>query len=126
MDSEGKIPFGVLVSKDLFFTSRVTSTASTLGTRVRVAGTVEQAAELLKDSRCVCLMLDLATPNALPADVMAETVASDELRTIAFGAHVHTALLERATAAGFDQVITKGRFTAELPAILRQVFGNQS
>ena len=126
MEPESTNQFGVLVSRDLFYTSRVTSTASTLGTQVRVATTVEQAAELIRDSRCVCLMLDLAIPNTSPAEVMAQATASGGIKTIAFGSHVHTVLLQQATQAGFDQVLTKGRFTSELPAILGRVLGSQS
>lgn len=112
-------PTFLLVSRDLFFTSRITGTAAALGMRVETAGDAESAAAKLPAGGYRSVLIDLETPDLDPAAIVAALPTEDRPAVIAFGAHVHEALLESARAAGCDQVLPRSRFSATLPEILR-------
>ncbi len=111
--------FGVLLSNDLFFGSKVSGTAEALGLRVEVRGDVAQAVESACDPDCRCLMIDLEKPGLSVADLIAGLSTEPRPYIIAFGPHVRTALFEEARNAGCDDVLPRGRFSAELPQILQ-------
>lgn len=111
-------PTALLITRDLFFASKVTGTAAELGFRVIVEGSVSQAASSASPSSYRCLILDLSTPDLKVADVLAALSATNRPAVIAFGPHVETARLAEARDAGCDEVLPRSKFTATLPAIL--------
>jgi CheY-like chemotaxis protein len=118
--SEQQGPVGLLLSRDLIFTSKVTSTARALGRRVLVAGDANLAATLIEQWRPLVVFVDLAA-GALtePAVLLAlRSVSGRATPFVAFGSHVETDRLAAAAAAGCDPVLPRSRFTTELPELI--------
>uniref|UniRef100_A0A7C4QNX0 Response regulator n=1 Tax=Schlesneria paludicola TaxID=360056 RepID=A0A7C4QNX0_9PLAN len=110
----------VLISRDLFFASKVMGTAQQLGL---IATTVDSAAKLreqLAAHDVTGVILDLHGGVA-PPEVRAavESVENVRARLVAFGPHVDTAALAAARHAGFDDVLPRSRFASTLPELLR-------
>lgn len=116
---------GLLISRDLFFNSKVTGTASALGARVIVAGTREAAlARIASDLPCV-IFVDLAAGEAVSPPALASyRAAVPGIEIIAFGSHVDTDALRSAREAGCDEVMPRSKFTMVLPDMIRRVFGS--
>lgn len=110
----------LLISQDLFFSSKVTSTAIELGFHVVVERNVVQAISRVAALKCRCLILDLATPGLRVADVISALPEANRPSVIAFGAHVLTARLQEAREAGCDDVMPRSKFSATLPEILKR------
>ncbi len=115
-------PDGLLVTRDLFFASKISGTAAELGFRVAVEGNAAQAALNAADPACRCLLLDLTTPGLNVSDVLAALPAAGRPHVIAFGPHVQAALLNDARKAGCDEVLPRSKFTATLVDILTRAF----
>ncbi|MFO0950008.1 MAG: response regulator [Isosphaeraceae bacterium] len=116
---------GLLLSRDLIFTSKVTGTAQALGRRVIVAGNSALVSAMLGQWRPRVVFVDLAagdlaSPSALTAYRQA---AGPGVPFVAFGSHVDTAALDAARASGCDEVMPRSRFSAELPDLVRKYFG---
>ena len=118
-------PAGLLLSRDLIFTSKVTGTASTLGHRVIVAGNVALASAMLTSWAPVVVFVDLAAGDlASPASIAKfREIAPESTPFLAFGSHVDTQALADASAAGCDPVMPRSRFSNELPTLIRRYFG---
>lgn len=108
---------GLLISRDLFFASKVTGTAQALGQTVRCIGP-NQLEESLRDGDVGLVILDLECPGVTPAEVSAISSPEAAVRLIAFGPHVHEAKLAAAGTAGFHDVMPRSKFSANLPQIL--------
>jgi hypothetical protein len=99
--------------RDLLFASKVVATARAAGVPFR---SVRDASVLLQ-TPAPRLLVDLNADGAL------ETAIAWKQRhgghVTAFCAHVATDRLQQARAAGLDQVMTNGAFSANLEPILR-------
>jgi CheY-like chemotaxis protein len=117
-------PTGLLLSRDLIFTSKVTGTARELGYRVLVAGNAALAAAMIDQWRPKVVFVDLTAGELVGAPALAayRKAAGPGAAFVAFGPHVDTAALDAARAAGCDEVLTRSKFTAELPALIRRLF----
>ena len=113
----------LLVSRDLFFTSRVTGTAELMGIEVQVAADAQSAAERLAAGDFSCIFIDLADVGLDVAAFFAQLPPDAHPPVIAFGSHVATARLQAAREAGCDQVLPRSRFSVELPDLLRKYCG---
>ena len=113
---------GLLISPDLFFTSKVTGTAQALGLRVDSVDDVASAVSRLQAGEVGCVLVDLAAPRVSIAELLAAMPAEARVPVIAFGSHVNTEVLETARAAGAE-VMPRSQFSATLPGILRQHLG---
>ncbi|MBS0263503.1 MAG: response regulator [Planctomycetes bacterium] len=116
----------VLISRDLFFTSKVTGTAQALGISLRVVGSVAQALELVAERPCPCVLVDLADPGLDVTQLVQQLPSAPGPRVVAFGSHVATARLEEARSAGCTEVLPRSRFSAELPELLKKYAGGSS
>lgn len=110
----------VLITRDLFFSSKVTGTAAALGLPAVTAAGLDRLQELLDAGDVTGVMLDLGAGIA-PADVLALLSPTVRPRTLAFGPHVDTVALQSAVDAGFPTVLPRSRFSAELPRWLRML-----
>lgn len=117
-------PTGILLSRDLIFTSKVTGTARALGHRVLVAGTSSLALSMIEQWRPCVVFVDLATGDLVaPAALMAyQELAGLATPFVAFGSHVDTAALAAARAAGCDPVMPRSKFSAELAKLIERYF----
>ncbi len=121
---ESQEPAGLLLSRDLIFTSKVTGTARELGRRVMVAGNQALALAMIEQWRPRVVFVDLAAGDlvAAPALLAYQTAAPPGTPFLAFGSHVDTAALDAARAAGCDPVMPRSKFSAELPALIGRYF----
>ena len=105
-------PTTLLLCRDLMFASKVTATARATGQAVQV---VRDPAQLPpKGNR---LLVDLNQDGALDAAAAWRTSSGGAV--VGFVSHVDTETIARARNAGLDQVLTRGRFTADLESILK-------
>lgn len=113
-------PSGLLLSRDLLFTSKVTSEARAQGTRVLVAGNSALALAMIDQWRPRVLFLDLAAGELTsPAAILAyRQAAGTDVPLVAFGSHVDTAGLAAAHDAGCDLVLPRSKFTHDLPELI--------
>ena len=117
--AESTQDFGLLLSDDLIFTSRITGVASSLGLNVRAARSAEAILNLARRQPPHCVIVDLANPGLVLVDLMrqlGELVNSP--RVVAYGSHVDTESLRAARAAGCDPVLPRSKFVEELPTAL--------
>ncbi|WZP00835.1 response regulator [Isosphaeraceae bacterium EP7] len=117
-------PAGLLLSRDLIFTSKVTGTARELGHRVIVAGNVALASAMLERWRPTVVLVDLAAGELVSVAALTayRKLAPEGTPFLAFGSHVDTKALADAASAGCDPVMPRSRFTVELPALIRRYF----
>jgi DNA-binding NarL/FixJ family response regulator len=117
-------PIGLLLSRDLIFTSKVTGTANALGHRVVVVGGVEKALALIAERTPVVVFVDLAAGDLASPGAIGRyrEAAPPGTPFLAFGSHVDVQALADAKAAGCDPVLPRSRFTSELPALIRRYF----
>jgi CheY-like chemotaxis protein len=120
--SESPIPTpdgaaGLLLCRDLIFTSKVTGTARALGQQVMVAGNVALASAMIGEWRPKVVFIDLAAGDLVAPATLRELKikAGPDTPFVAFGSHVDTASLEAAAAAGCEIVLPRSRFTQDLP-----------
>jgi CheY-like chemotaxis protein len=110
----------LLVSRDLFFTSKVTGTADLMGIEVQVAADAQTASERLSAGDFGCVFVDLADTGLDMAAFFRSLPTGPHPPVIAFGSHVATARLQAAREAGCDHVLPRSRFSAELPELLKK------
>jgi len=119
-------PQGILLSRDLIFTSKVTGTARELGHQVLVAGNTALATSMITEWQPKVVFIDLAAGELVsaPAILAYRKLAGPHTAFLAFGSHVDTASLDVARAAGCDPVLPRSQFSAQLPDLIRSYFGS--
>ena len=115
---------GLLLSRDLIFTSKIKGTAAELGYAMMVAGTDSQAQSMIETYRPVVVLVDLnagalVAPAAL---IVYQKIAGPNTWFVAFGSHVEVEALSAARAAGCHVVLPRSRFAAELPDLMRRYY----
>ena len=121
-DQTSEAPFAILISKDLFFVSRITGTASGFGWKV-ASDSPANAATRSHDSNCRGVLIDLTTPGLNITSLM-ESIGN--VTSIAFGPHVQVKRLEDAKAAGCTVVLPRSRFDSTLNDLLASLFDIRS
>ena len=112
---------GLLLSRDLIFTSKITGTARELGSQVTVAGNLALAEALIRDAAPRVVFVDLAAGEWTTREVLERLIRlAGAAPFVAFGSHVDTERLESARLAGCAQVLPRSKFTAQLPELVRQ------
>jgi hypothetical protein len=119
-------PSGILLSRDLIYTSKVTGTARKLGHQVMVAGDRQLAAAMIEQQRPRVVFVDLAAGDLVQPEALVafQHLAGPNTAFVAFGSHVDTAALAVARAAGCSAVMPRSKFSAELPELIRLYFGD--
>lgn len=111
---------GLLISSDLFFTSKVTGTAQALGRHIHCCDTTAEVRERLSAGNVGCVLLDLASPGHANADGFISELVAAGVPVIAFGSHVNVEQLQAARRAGAE-ALPRSEFSAKLPKILSQL-----
>jgi DNA-binding NarL/FixJ family response regulator len=102
---------------DLFFQMKLAETAKLVHVEVKVAGNPDALLQLM-DPLPKLVIVDLNARNA-PLEAVAQVRAQQpNLPIIGFLSHIQTDLAARAKSAGFQQVMPRSQFTANLPQIL--------
>lgn len=110
------------VAPDLFFSSRIDSTAKRLGYQVRFA---TDAADFLRKLETELPALVLIDSNArqFPWKELIEAVRKDQrtasIPIVVFGQHSDTESIRSARAAGCDRFVANSQLARELPQLLR-------
>jgi DNA-binding NarL/FixJ family response regulator len=118
-------PGGLLLSRDLIFTTKIISTARELGYLVMTAGNAALAATMIERWRPRVVFVDLAAGDLVkPEAILAYKRLAPETPFVAFGSHVDTRALAAAADAGCDPVLPRSRFTSELPALIGRYLGD--
>lgn len=110
------MPRVVALLADLIFQSRITAVADALGLELRAARTVADAADALPQAACV--LVDITQFDDLPALVKQLRDAQPQIPLIGFLPHVLKERFTEAQAAGFDRVLPRSTFAAQLPDLL--------
>jgi hypothetical protein len=115
---------GLLLSRDLIFTSKVTGTAAQLGYRISVAGTLSQAKSIIELYRPSVIFVDLTAGElVMPTALIAyQEITGPDAWFVAFGSHIDVDALAAARAAGCHDVLPRSRFAADLPALMLRYF----
>ncbi|PYV43396.1 MAG: hypothetical protein DMG06_10815 [Acidobacteria bacterium] len=103
----------VVLVDDLFFSSKIASTAHSCGVPVQFVKTKEALIELI--------IVDLNGSTTQPLETIEALKSDPELRTmpvLAFLSHVQTELREKALSAGCNTVIPRSAFSHRLAEIL--------
>ena len=107
---------------DLFFRSKVRTTAKHLGIEITFAATAEEMVAQAKSIQPTLVIFDLNSakmdPIATIAALKADRTTAD-LRAIGFASHVHTELIAAARQAGADDVLPRSAFAGRLAEILQ-------
>ena len=118
------LPTGMLLSRDLIFTTKIVGTAAELGYRVLAADSQERVKSLIESHRPRLVFVDLTA-----GDLVAPAALSAYLRSsgpgtqfVAFGPHVDGRALAEARAAGCQVVLPRSKFAADLPELIRHYF----
>lgn len=122
---EGSGPAGLLLSRDLIFTSKVTGTARMLGHQVLTAGNSALVLAMIEQWHPRAVFVDLAAGDLVKPEALLayKAAAGPATAFIAFGSHVDAEALAAAAAAGCDPVMPRSRFAAELPDLIRRFLG---
>lgn len=120
-------PAGLLLCRDLIFTSKVTGTARALGAQVVVAGNGALAEVMIGAWTPRVVFVDLAAGDLARPDAVAGLKALvPDVPFIAFGSHVEADALVAAKAAGCELALPRSRFTTELPDLIRRYLAAES
>jgi CheY-like chemotaxis protein len=107
---------------DLFFRSKVRTTAKHLGIEIQFAATADELIAQAKSLQPTLVIFDLNSSRmdaiAAIAALKADGATSD-LRAIGFASHVHTELIAAARNAGADDVLPRSAFAGRLAEILQ-------
>ncbi|HYT93862.1 MAG TPA: MTH938/NDUFAF3 family protein [Gemmataceae bacterium] len=117
---------GLLLSDDLIFTSRIATTAQQLGLSVTTAKSQPALEQLAARQPARCVILDLANPGLDIAALLGKLRQGEAPPfVVAYGAHVDTATLRAARAAGCDIVLPRSKFAEELAQRLPEWFAER-
>ncbi|MGD9637375.1 MAG: hypothetical protein AB7G28_00280 [Pirellulales bacterium] len=118
----------VLISRDLMGASRVEAAARSAGVAYRMVGSVDAAVGASSAMTTPLVIVDLAMTGIDVSALVDRLKGPGEVGTtiLAFGPHVHEALLHAARDAGCDQVLTRGQFMSQLDAIIARFAGKQN
>jgi DNA-binding NarL/FixJ family response regulator len=114
----------VFLSDDLMFSPRVTGQAQAAGWSVRETASSTTAIDLLRTDSPRLLIVDLETPNLDITQLLLQLPETNPPKVLAFGPHVHHQRLESARQAGCELVVSRGRFSSDLPALLHECLGS--
>ncbi len=107
---------------DLFFRSKVRTTAKHLGIDIQFAATAEELVAQAKSVQPTLVIFDLNSSKMDAISTIAALKADPgtaDLRAIGFASHVHTELIAAARAAGADEVLPRSAFAGRLAEILQ-------
>jgi DNA-binding NarL/FixJ family response regulator len=105
---------------DLMMQSQVSGAAQRAGVQLIIASSETQLVTKATDGAVELVIVDLSHPGIDPVRLMKglKPLLAESSRTLAFGPHVHKALLEAAASAGFDAVMSRGQFHGNMESLL--------
>jgi len=115
---------GLLLSRDLIFTTKIKATAVQLGYDILLASDVVLAESLITNQRPRFLLIDLTAGDLCAPSALRSyrKLAGSDVWFVAFGPHVDGGALAAAKAAGCQTVMPRSRFASELPELIQRFF----
>lgn len=105
---------------DLIFSTKITSTAASLGVPVKVLRSVDALTQRLGESGDTLVLVDFDSDDIDPIEAITTCRQSaNPPRIVAFGSHVRGDLIEACRRAGADEVLPRSAFVRRLPELLR-------
>jgi CheY-like chemotaxis protein len=111
----------VCVVDDLIFSIKISTAAKRLGVDMYFERSREKVLETIRDRQPALVIFDLNSHRLAPMDAIAALKADPALqaiRTLGYVAHVDSETIERARAAGIDEVLARSAFSDRLGQIL--------
>jgi len=108
----------IVAVRDLVFRSKIFAAAERLGADVRLAPRGTPLAEAVRRLGPGTVLADLSESGVV-AEVPAARQAGAR-KVIGFLGHLQTELMAEASAAGVDEVLTRGQLVQRLDGILRE------
>ena len=103
------------------FTSQVSGFCQQAGQAYRAVGNCGKLQSTLTDDSAVRLIVvDLQTPALDLSEVASLLNQAEGVPSVAYAQHVEEAMLRAATECGFDRVLTRGQFHAEIREIVNR------
>jgi CheY-like chemotaxis protein len=113
----------ILLIPDLFFSVKVADVARALGYQTReVANADALVAAAREGIRGVVLDTQERSDWQAAVRTLKSDPATASVPILAFGSHVDVAATRAAVAAGCDRLVTRGKFSQELPQLLQSLF----
>ena len=109
----------VVLCNDMFFASQIEGTAGQHGQLVRVVDSFDQASEAIASGTVSKLIVDLELAGLDPHELMGALPQQSRPHVLGFGPHVKKDRLGAAREAGFDEVVSRGSFSANLMEMLK-------
>jgi CheY-like chemotaxis protein len=106
---------------DLMFSIKISNAAKSLQADVYFERSGDKVLQTIREKRPSLVIFDLNSGRLRPLEAIAALKSDPELRAIrslGYVAHVDTATIEAARAAGIDQVLARSAFAAQLGEIL--------
>ena len=106
---------------DLMFSIRISNASKALQADVYFERSGDKLLQTIREKRPSLVIFDLNSARLRPLDAIASLKGDPELKTIktlGYVAHVDTATIEAARAAGIDQVLARSAFVTQLGDIL--------
>ena len=111
----------VCVVEDLIFSTKISTAAKQLGVDMYFERSREKVLQTVRDKQPSLVIFDLNSGKLAPIDAIGAMKADPTLtaiRTLGYVSHVDTSTIERARAAGIDQVMARSAFSERLGEIL--------
>jgi CheY-like chemotaxis protein len=111
----------IAVVDDMIFISKIRAAAETLNVAIRFVRNSEALFAAVRESAPALIIVDLHSQKVNPL-AMAKTLKTDaalqNIPLLGFYSHVETELRQQAEAAGFDRLMPRSAFSANLAQIL--------
>ena len=116
----------VFLSDDLMFAPRVSGAVLSAGWTLREVGSPTAAIAATETDSPRLLIVDLETTGLEIRELLSGLPVTDRPVVLAFGPHVHHQRLEAARDAGCTMVVSRGRFSSDLPSLLSEILTTPS
>src|SRR5262245_29834185 len=110
----------ILLSDELMFTSRITSTARAVGVAMTVCRDSQSLLLQATISPPSCDILDLHNPGLDIASLAQSLKVIAKMNIVAYGSHVDAETLKSAREAGCDLVLPRSKFVEALESQLME------
>lgn len=108
---------------DMFFASKIRATAESLDIVVKFARSNDAVVASAQLEHPSLIIVDLHSQKIRPIELALQLKSSEgfrSLRLLGFFSHVDTEVLRQAREAGYDEVLPRSAFSANLSTILQR------
>ncbi|MBI2546010.1 response regulator transcription factor [Candidatus Woesearchaeota archaeon] len=107
----------LVICNDLFFQTKIETTAALLGKPIKIVPDKETLAPALKENPTLIIWDLNAGFNLVETAKLIKE--NSKARIVAYVSHVQTDLIKKAKEVGIDEIMPRSAFTIKLPQILQ-------